>query len=98
MLMPRGRVRSVVTEEKDERVFGDAKFVELIQHVTERFVHPFDQRGERLGVSRLSRVLVVLGEARIRFERAHEPRSARNRGRKVLRPRPFRRRASLPRS
>ena len=63
MLVPEWGVGAVVAQENHERLFRDPFGLEVIQHVAERLVHSFDHSGESLGVVRLVRVGVILGEA-----------------------------------
>lgn len=43
MLMTERSVRTIVAQEQYQRILGDAQFVEMVQEVAQRFIHPLDQ-------------------------------------------------------
>ena len=69
VLVTEGRIGAVVSQEKDQGIFGDAKGLEMVEEIAERLVHTFDERGEGLRVGGFSGIFVVSGETRVRLER-----------------------------
>jgi hypothetical protein len=61
--LAKGSIRAVVTKEDDQGVVSHFEFVELVEEISEGFVHAFDEGGVSLSVFVLSRFCVVPGKA-----------------------------------
>ena len=69
MFVTEGRIGTVVPQEKNQRIFCDAKGLEMVEEISERLVHTLDECGEGLRVGGFSGIFVVCGETRVRLER-----------------------------
>ena len=70
MRRPQRRIGPVVAQEDDQRILGHAQRIEMVEQITQRLVHPLDQRCKGLGRGRLARRLVMFRKPGIGLERS----------------------------
>ena len=68
MLLPQGCIGTIITKKNHQGILRNPQGVEVIEHVTERLIHSFDQCSKRFRVIGFIRICIVLLKARIGIE------------------------------